>query len=181
MVKKKSNFWTFIFSFMPGAAEMYMGFMKMGVSLMTAFIAILAISTLLEIGPLLFLALVVWFYGFFHARNLAHLDEMELQQVEDHYLFVNEEFDTQKITSKYRKLFAAVLILLGVAVLWNNLMNFLYSILPSSIAYDYVREVGYAVPRLAVAVLVIVIGVKMIAGKKEELEHDESSDDQPEA
>ena len=37
MTKKKSGFWTFIFSLLPGAAEMYMGFMKMGVSLMGLF------------------------------------------------------------------------------------------------------------------------------------------------
>ena len=31
--QKKSKFFTFMFSFIPGAAEMYMGFMKQGVSL----------------------------------------------------------------------------------------------------------------------------------------------------
>ena len=35
--KKKSRFLTFIFSFLPGAAEMYMGFMKNGFSLMMIF------------------------------------------------------------------------------------------------------------------------------------------------
>ncbi len=34
---KKSRFFTFIFSFCPGAAEMYMGFMKNGVTLMAIF------------------------------------------------------------------------------------------------------------------------------------------------
>ena len=35
--QKKGKFFTFIFSFIPGAAEMYMGFMKQGVSLMADF------------------------------------------------------------------------------------------------------------------------------------------------
>ena len=37
MRKRKNGFWTFVFSFIPGCAEMYMGFMKMGLSLMVAF------------------------------------------------------------------------------------------------------------------------------------------------
>ena len=36
--QKKNKFFTFIFSFMPGAAEMYMGFMKQGVCLLALFL-----------------------------------------------------------------------------------------------------------------------------------------------
>ncbi|MCI8355555.1 MAG: hypothetical protein HFI47_10905, partial [Lachnospiraceae bacterium] len=35
--KKKSRFLTFCFSMLPGAGEMYMGFMRTGVSLMLLF------------------------------------------------------------------------------------------------------------------------------------------------
>ena len=35
--KKKNKFFTFIFSLLPGAAEMYMGFMKNGLSMMVMF------------------------------------------------------------------------------------------------------------------------------------------------
>ena len=38
MRHKKNRFWTFLFSLFPGAGEMYMGFMKQGVSLMTLFL-----------------------------------------------------------------------------------------------------------------------------------------------
>ena len=41
--QKKGKFLTFMFSFIPGAAEMYMGFMKMGVSLMALFFLCVAI------------------------------------------------------------------------------------------------------------------------------------------
>ena len=42
--KKKNRFLTFCFSCLPGAAEMYMGFMKMGLSLMLVFFAIIIIG-----------------------------------------------------------------------------------------------------------------------------------------
>ena len=38
MTHKKSSFWRFLFSLIPGAGEMYMGFLKMGTSLMALFI-----------------------------------------------------------------------------------------------------------------------------------------------
>ena len=42
--KKKSRFLSFCFSFLPGAAEMYMGFMKTGMSLMLVFFLLIAFS-----------------------------------------------------------------------------------------------------------------------------------------
>ena len=38
MIKKKNAILTFIFSLVPGAGEMFMGFMKQGVSLMSMFL-----------------------------------------------------------------------------------------------------------------------------------------------
>ena len=38
MTRKKRGFWTFIFSLIPGAGEMYLGFMKRGVSTMLVFL-----------------------------------------------------------------------------------------------------------------------------------------------
>ena len=41
--QRRNGFFTFIFSFMPGAAEMYMGFLKQGVSIMAIFLLGIAI------------------------------------------------------------------------------------------------------------------------------------------
>ena len=37
MQKQKRGFWLFIFSLIPGAGEMYMGFKKQGISIMLLF------------------------------------------------------------------------------------------------------------------------------------------------
>ena len=71
--KKKNRFLTFCFSCLPGAAEMYMGFMKMGVSLMLLFFLVCILSAWLNQGALVAIAVVVWFYSFFHANHLAGL------------------------------------------------------------------------------------------------------------
>ena len=49
MIRKKSKGWTFILSLQPVAREMYMGFMKQGVSIMGLFFATIAVAATLNI------------------------------------------------------------------------------------------------------------------------------------
>ena len=51
--KRKSGFLLFWFSLLPGAGEMYLGFMRQGLSLMGLFWGIIALTAWLELGPFL--------------------------------------------------------------------------------------------------------------------------------
>ena len=82
MTRKKKGFLTFIFSLMPGAGEMYMGFMKRGVSVMCAFLGWIGICGVLQFGAGFYLAPVIWFYSFFSVHNLASLPDEEFYQIE---------------------------------------------------------------------------------------------------
>ena len=75
MTNKKSRFWTFIFSMIPGAGEMYMGFFKHGISVMALFWLIVAIATFINLGALIFLLPIIWFYSFFYVHNLKNLPD----------------------------------------------------------------------------------------------------------
>ena len=77
MTRQKGKFLTFCFSLVPGAGQMYLGFMKQGLSLMTVFAALCAFSTWLAIGPLLLFAPIIWFYSFFDVINKNSLDPEE--------------------------------------------------------------------------------------------------------
>lgn len=59
MQRKKSKFLTFLFSLIPGAGEMYMGFMKMGVSLMAEFFAVLWLASVSGVSELLLVDVVL--------------------------------------------------------------------------------------------------------------------------
>lgn len=66
----------FLFSLLPGAGHMYMGFMRRGLHLMALFFAAIWLSTLT--GPFglpelfsLLAAPVIWFYSFFDALGLS--------------------------------------------------------------------------------------------------------------
>ena len=172
MTKKKSGFWTFIFSFMPGAAEMYMGFMKMGVSIMGLFLGLIIVGSFFAQGIFLVIDVVVWFYGFFHAHNLRAMDDEDFYALEDTYLFYVEE-DGKKlwnnmVVSRYRKIAAAVLILMGVSILWNNILDLLYWLLPD-IMQDFMYTISYRIPQVVLGIGIIAAGILLIRGKKEEL------------
>lgn len=179
MKRRKNGFWTFVFSFVPGCAEMYMGFMKMGLSLMVAFFGVCALSQWAGSSVLVFAACVVWFYGFFHARNLASMDDAQLQQMEDAYLFhMPQDWEKKPMQDKYRKWLAILLIFFGSVILYKNIIYFISDVLGDAFPYELYRAlvyvVGDRVPQIAAAVVIIVIGVKLVSGKKKELENDEA-------
>lgn len=171
--KKKNRFLTFCFSLLPGAGEMYMGFMKAGLSLMLLFVFAIMIPTFLRLDELVVLAVVVWFYSFFHANHLASLNDEEFAKVEDEYLYGLDTLSGGKdFVAKYRKWVAVLLILVGALLLWNSVMDLLRDLLrnmlPSAL-YSVLNRVGYFIPRVLAAVLIIVAGGKMIGGRKQQL------------
>lgn len=183
MIKKKTGFLTFIFSFLPGLAEMYMGFFKGGISLMAYFFGIIAISSWINLGPLLFILPIIWFYAFFHAHALAGMRDEEFYQLEDEFIipFAGEQFKGAFEGKKGRNILAGILILIGVSALWRMVTDFIYDLASyiNPVFRDGIYNVISNVPQCLIAILLIYIGIKMIRGKKIELdqiEEEEHSD-----
>ena len=169
--KKKNKYFTFLCSCMPGAAEMYMGFMKNGLSLMALFFFSLMVPAVLRISDAFILVgVLIWFYGFFHARNLAACEDDIFMELEDVYIW--EEFMDGKgvhIPGKTaRKICAYALIIFGAISLWQNGAYALYSVIPWDRWNRYAPFIDN-IPQIITALMIIVVGFKMIQGKKEEL------------
>ena len=62
--KKKSKFMTFCFSFIPGGGQMYMGFMKTGLSLMLLFALTIIVASWTNQGALAPICVVSGFIAF---------------------------------------------------------------------------------------------------------------------
>ncbi len=179
--KKKNRFLTFCFSLLPGAAEMYMGFMKTGVSMMILFFAIMALSVMINQGVLGMIGLVVWFYGFFHANHLASLSDEEFREVKDEYLFGMDNLPgVRTIVAKYQKLAACLLIFVGICFLWSSMTDMLYDVLPD--AYDFIPRmmwrIGNYIPSFVIGAVIIFAGIKMIVGKKVTLADDNKQENE---
>ncbi len=169
--KRKNKFFTFICSLLPGAAEMYMGFMKTGFTLMIAFfLSYIPVVFFSSFDFLMAIGVVIWFFGFFHARNYASMTEEEFEAMDDHYIW--EEFTELKgvkVAGKTtRRIIAAVLILLGIGTLWNYFSGIIYSLIPGDYWED-IYPIVSEIPQVVIAVLFVIAGVFMIRGKKKEL------------
>lgn len=170
--KKKNRFFMFIFSFLPGASEMYMGFMKKGVSMLVIFFLSILIPVIAGANDIfILLPFFTVIYGFFHARNLAHMDEEDFLNVEDSYIW--DEFNTDSgkpiLEKLSRKWIAVILIILGICFLWNNCSNLILDLLPYEL-WESADMLLHAIPGIVVSIAIIILGIFLIRGKKKEME-----------
>lgn len=171
MTNKKNGFFTFIFSLLPGAGEMYMGFMKRGISTMAVFFLVIALSVWSGIGPFMFVLPIVWFYSFFTVHNLRSLPDDEFFAIEDNFIF-NFDGDKDKalfLAKKYKNIIAIFLIIVGVSNLWDNLNHTFADLLPSPFS-SFIRSLSYYAPQSLISFAIIALGVYLIRGKKKELD-----------
>lgn len=177
MTKKRNGFLRFCCSLLPGAGEMYMGFMKMGLSLMSMFFGIIVAASIFELGPLAVLAVIAWLYSFFHVHNLAGLSDEEFYAVEDDYLFhlsVEGEKD-KSFVKRYRTIIAVVLILLGIMLIWNSFYWMIANLIPDETVW-VLQEISYRLPRLLAGIAIIAAGIYLVHGKKKSLEEEETKE-----
>ena len=171
MKKKKSRFWLFLFSLFPGAGHMYLGLMRMGLSFMFGFMLSVALMNITGLDVLVVLPLTIYIYSFFHANNIGGMDDEAFAALEDEYLlgFGDIDRDRFRLDQRNRNLAAAVLIILGICMLWN--VGF--GMVRDYIGWDnpVIKAIYYTmrddVPRVVIAIAIIWFGVVLLRGKKE--------------
>lgn len=173
MTKQKRGFWLFLFSLIPGAGEMYMGFRKQGISIMLLFWGVIAVAAGTGFGWILMFLPILWFYSFFNVHNLKSLSEEEFYSIEDTYVLHLDQLigDADILISKHRSIAAGLLIFFGVSILWNNFTDFVRWFLPNPFA-EMISHISYRLPQLIIAVAIIAAGCYILAHKKDQLEDD---------
>lgn len=157
---KKNGFLTFIFACIPGAGQMYYGYMQRGLSLITMFIGCFIVGAI--INPLAALAIIVWMYSFFDTYDLVrHLAAGDPK--EDGLLLVDNFDDVKKLITQHTKLVGWGLIGFGVWALYDLLIgNWVYRILTNVLGYGYVWDVINGIPNLVVGGLLVFAGFKLL-------------------
>ena len=179
MKKQKHGFWVFIFSLIPGAGEMYMGFKKQGLSIMLLFWGSIALASITGLGWLAMFLPVIWFYSFFNVHNLKSLSEEEFYSVEDNYILHMDQFsgDMGKFLQKHQSVVAWVLILFGICILWSRFTSLLYFIVPNNIA-DYVYNICNSLPQIVIAAGIIAAGIYLLTQQKKKLKQETETKDE---
>ena len=157
---KKNGFLTFIFACIPGAGQMYYGYMQRGLSLITMFIACFIVGAI--INPLAALAIIVWMYAFFDTYDLIrHLAAGDPK--EDGLLLIGNLDDEKKLIPQHTKLVGWGLIGFGVWALYDLLIgNWVYRILTNVLGYGYAWDVINGIPNLVVGGLLVFAGFKLL-------------------
>ena len=184
-MKRKHGLLLFIAACIPGCGEMYQGYMKRGISILTAFCAVFALAVFLEIGALAVLMIPLWLFSFFDSYNLRGQTDAQAESNPDAYLFGLSDMDSRRMSDLLRKRHSLVgwgLVILGVYVFYTTaadwVTDFFYQFFD---AWWIGRILSYDVPRLAVTVGIIALGVWFIRGPKREKSEDIPAFTPPEA
>lgn len=155
----------------PGVGQMYLGFMKRGISLLTS-ICLLSFAALwLEFGSLMIFFPVIWFYSFFDSINRNSMSDEDFYALEDDYCFHLDEISSSLngiLQGKYKLIAAAILIFIGADMLLNNFNYYLAALFGWEIIGRF-QIYTDRLPQLVFAIVIILFGIYLIKGKKVEL------------
>ena len=176
----KNGILTFLFAFCPGAGQMYQGYMKRGLSLVTMFCVAFGAGTLLEV---LYVAMpIVWMYSFFDTFNLR-AQILADTAPEDDYLIHFDPRDRRlaRALLDSHKLVGWALIAFGALIAYQSLiMNILGDLVyrwgHSSPVFRALYLVMASLPDVVVCVVLIVCGVWLVKGPHPAKKPDASKD-----
>ena len=167
---KKNRILTLLFACIPGAGQMYQGYMKRGLSLITLFFLCIMAGMLLE--PLVLTALIVWMYSFFDTFNLRAQFIAGTAPADDYLVHFNTK--DARLTLFFRdshKLVGWGLIALGGLVAYENVIMRVFGDVmwrwgqnnPVFRAFYLMLD---ELPEVVVCVALIVCGVWLVRGPK---------------
>lgn len=168
MKKQRSKFCNFCLACIPGAGQMYLGFFKQGISLMSIFMGCCAIISLIGVDAIAFALPVIWFYAFFDALNKNSLSADEFSKLEDDWLIIKNTDELKFNVKKVRIIAAVILILIGINSLYNGAISFCYQ-LGIDLDNTVFGLIRYALPKLVFSVLIIGAGIYLIKGKRKSI------------
>lgn len=165
----KNGFLTFCFAFMPGAGQMYQGYMKRGLSLVSLFFGGCALVWLAE--PLLLLLPIVWMYSFFDTFNLRAQRAAGTAPEDDYLIHLGRDVSLQRLLARRHKLFGWVLVALGGYVFYDEfildtLRELIWGYEIQSRLVWVLFELLDELPQLAVCLALIALGLWLVRGPR---------------
>ena len=168
---KKNAFLTFIFACIPGAGQMYYGYMKRGLSMITFFCLFIMAGTLVDV--LVVGSVIVWMYSFFDTYDLIrHMAAGEPK--EDSLLVLGNYGEIKKLVPQHNRLIGWGLVGFGVWALYETFIsNWLYTLLCNLVGEGYAYDIITGIPNVVIAALLIFAGLKLLGLHPEKKNRDD--------
>ena len=168
----KNGILTFIFAFCPGAGQMYQGYMKRGLSLITMFCLFIILGSTTGLDALVVGCIVVYMYSFFDTLNLRAQLAAEKAPEDDYLVHFNwHDARMTQFMGESHKLVGWGLIALGAIVFYNNIiMRVLGDVMwrwgQDNPVFRAIYLMLDALPQIVVCVALIVCGMWLVRGPK---------------
>lgn len=169
---KKNGILTLLFACIPGAGQMYQGYMKRGLSLITMFCLFIIVGSATGLDALVVGCIVVYMYSFFDTFNLRAQIIAENAPADDYLVHIDwKDKRMQDFMMDSHKLLGWGLIALGALVAYQNiLMNTLGDIVwrwgQSSPFFRALYLMMDQLPEVVVCVALIICGAWLVRGPK---------------
>lgn len=176
----KNGLLTLLFAFIPGAGQMYQGYMKRGLSLMLMCCAICVLAVLFS--PIAFFLLLVFMYSFFDTLNLRAQIALGNAPADDYLIHLDpKDKRLARLLLDSHKLVGWLLIAFGALIAYQNLIMNIFGDLVyrwghSSPVFRALYLVMDSLPDVVVCVVLIVCGVWLVKGPHPAKKPDASKD-----
>lgn len=176
----KNGLLTLLFAFIPGAGQMYQGYMKRGLSLMLMCCVIGVLAMLFS--PIALFLLLVFMYSFFDTLNLRAQIALGNAPADDYLVHLDpKDKRLARLLLDSHKLVGWLLIAFGALIAYQNLiMNTLGDLVyrwgHSSPVFRALYLVMDSLPDVVVCVVLIVCGVWLVKGPHPAKKPDASKD-----
>lgn len=176
----KNGLLTLLFAFIPGAGQMYQGYMKRGLSLMLMCCAICVLAVLFS--PIAFFLLLVFMYSFFDTLNLRAQIALGNAPADDYLIHLDpKDKRLARLLLDSHKLVGWLLIAFGALIAYQNLIMNIFGDLVyrwghSSPVFRALYLVMASLPDVVVCVVLIVCGVWLVKGPHPAKKPDASKD-----
>lgn len=169
---KKNGILTLLFACIPGAGQMYQGYMKRGLSLITMFCLFIILGNTTGLDALVVGCIVVYMYSFFDTLNLRAQLAAEKAPEDDYLVHFNwHDARMTQFMGESHKLVGWGLIALGAIVFYNNIiMRVLGDVMwrwgQDNPVFRAIYLMLDALPQIVVCVALIVCGMWLVRGPK---------------
>lgn len=176
----KNGLLTLLFAFIPGAGQMYQGYMKRGLSLMLMCCVIGVLAMLF--APIALFLMLVFMYSFFDTLNLRAQIALGNAPADDYLVHLDpKDKRLARLLLDSHKLVGWLLIAFGALIAYQNLiMNTLGDLVyrwgHSSPVFRALYLVMASLPDVVVCVVLIVCGVWLVKGSHPAKKPDASKD-----
>ena len=169
---KKNGILTLLFACIPGAGQMYQGYMKRGLSLITMFCLFIILGSTTGLDALVVGCIVVYMYSFFDTFNLRAQIIAENAPADDYLVHINwKDKRMQDFMMDSHKLLGWGLIALGGLVAYENVIMRVFGDVmwrwgQDNPVFRAIYLMLDALPQIVVCVALIVCGMWLVRGPK---------------